>query len=588
MQRKHILVNLAAIVPAGAPLLMRNFLIFALFALCLPGCAGQQPGSAAKAETPGQDQEPVLASDQSQATYHLMMGELALERGYRDEAVREMLLAAEYGNDPEIAARATELAVAAGDAESAERAARRWHQLDPENFSAQRYLMRLLLDQGRVQEALPYLEHIRAGFIESDSPQPDLNVLSILLEGQDMLSAARAMEAVAGGTPMLADTAYALSTLHMAAGQLDRALDFARLAREGDPQWTAATMLMARIMLARGDIDAGLEVAAAAMSHSEDPGERLAYGALLAGAGRYDEARQALMPLLEEYPALPAVLRTLGFVEFQARQWDEAQQYFSRLLSTGQDYEEANFYLASIALEQGHSEEALIRFREVNPGDYFVLAQLGIRDAFLQQGFTDSAILHLQDVGRWRPEYSVPMITAEAELLADLSRFDDALAVYDRGLEKHPGELDLRLGRAFVMDQSGDLKGSIKALRKIVRELPDNAMALNALGYTLADRTSSYREAYKLISKAHELEPSSPAILDSMGWVEFRRGNLEKALKYLERAQRLARDPEIAAHMGEVLWSMGRQEQARQVWDEALERDPDDRVLRETVERLAP
>jgi len=585
---KHILVNLLAIVPAGAALLMRNFLLILLFALCLQGCAAQGSGPPAAAEEAGQAGEQALGSDQAQATYHLMLGELALERGYREEALREMLLAAEYGTDPEIASRATELAMSAGDVEAAERAARRWQYLDPGNFTAQRYLLRLLLDQGRVQEALPYLERVRAEFIESDSPQPDLNVLSILLEGRDMAAAARALESLAGSPPMLADTAYALSTLHMAAGNLDRALDFARLAREADPQWTAATMLMARIMMARGDIDNGLAVAAAAMANSEDPGERLGYGALLAGAGRYDEARAVLGPVLQEYPGLPAVLRTLGFVEFQDRQWEAATEYFSRLLATGQDYEEANFYLASIALEQGQSEEALVRFREVGPGDYFVLAQLGIRDAFLQQGFVDSAILHLQDVGRWQPEYSVPMISAEAELLADLARFDDALAAYDRGLEKHPGELDLRLGRAFVMDRAGDLKGSIKALRKIVREMPDSALALNALGYTLADRTTSYREAYKLISKAYELEPGSAAILDSMGWVEYRRGNLDRALTFLQRAQRLARDPEIAAHMGEVLWAMGRKDQAMEVWQEALERDPDDPVLRQTVERFAP
>lgn len=558
--------------------------------VCLPlmaACAGrgatQDTGSGAMAS----EGAPGLESGQSKATYHLMLGELALERGYQEEAVREMLLAAEYGSDPQVAERATELALAAGDAAGAERGARRWVALDPDSFTAQRYLMRLLLDRGEVAEALPLLQHVRASFRQTDPGQPDLNVLSVLLEGNDMDAAALAMERAAGDAPWPADTAYALATLHMAAGDLARAGDYAEAARQADPSWVAAAMLAARVLMARGDTEQGLQLAGEAVGKSDEPGEQLAYGAMLASADRFGQAREVLLPLLEQYPNLPAVLRTLGFVEYQAREWDEARQYFSRLLATGQDYEEANFYLASIALAQGQPAEALLRFREVEPGNYYILAQLGIRDAFLEQGFVDSAILHLQDVGRWRLEYSVAMHSAEAEMLSDLGRYEEAMAVYDRGLLKHPGELEFRLGRAFAMDRAGDLDGSIKLLRKLAREKPDNATVLNALGYTLADRTTRYREAYKLLDKAYRMEPYNAAIIDSMGWVEYRRGNLEQAEAHLRRALRLARDPEISAHLGEVLWAMGRQDEASEIWRQAQERDPEDRVLREVVERFS-
>jgi tetratricopeptide (TPR) repeat protein len=183
------------------------------------------------------------------------------------------------------------------------------------------------------------------------------------------------------------------------------------------------------------------------------------------------------------------------------------------------------------------------------------------------------------------PEDAESLYLVEAEILDEVGRQDDAMAVYGAALEAFPENPDLRYARAMYAVKRGRLEQAEADLRRIIDEEPSHADALNALGYTLADQTDRFQEAQKLIEKAHQLKPEEPAILDSMGWVNYRLGNYEAALDYLRRALGSMNDGEISAHLGEVLWAMGRHDEAWQVWETALKSFPDHAYLLEVVSR---
>ena len=176
----------------------------------------------------------------------------------------------------------------------------------------------------------------------------------------------------------------------------------------------------------------------------------------------------------------------------------------------------------------------------------------------------------------------------EADLLSKNDYIVAALALLNKALEEHETDINLLYSRAMISEKANDLASMENDLRTILGMEPDNAMVLNALGYTLVDRTDRYHEALELIKRANELKPNDPAITDSLGWAMFRLGNYQEAIRLLEKALADFPDHEVAAHLGEVLWYTGEHDRAREVWREALERRPDSKILKRVIERLAP
>ncbi|NNC55763.1 MAG: tetratricopeptide repeat protein, partial [Pseudomonadales bacterium] len=201
-------------------------------------------------------------------------------------------------------------------------------------------------------------------------------------------------------------------------------------------------------------------------------------------------------------------------------------------------------------------------------------------------GEPERAVEHLVEFARDTPNFSAELNTAAAEILARHDQPDRALEMLNNVLTSQPDNRSARFARAFLYEDLDQVDASIAELRKLLKEQPDDSVALNALGYTLVDRTSRYREGYRLIRKALQLDPNNPAIIDSMGWAEYRRGNLDDAITYLERAYVLVRDPEIAAHLGEVLYVQGQTEQALEIWEQALSENPEAKVLREVMQKF--
>ncbi|MFN2166353.1 MAG: tetratricopeptide repeat protein, partial [Anaerolineae bacterium] len=276
------------------------------------------------------------------------------------------------------------------------------------------------------------------------------------------------------------------------------------------------------------------------------------------------------------------------YLEFSEGNMDDARRHFMALMATGRFPDDAVFYLGSIAEQEGDLHEAVRMYSRVSGGQHLVTAQVRLALLMYRMGRPQLALQHLEEFGRLNPRAEVELSTARAELLARMGDTDAALQAYDELIAAHPEADEALYARALLYERLDRVDEALADMRELLRRRPDDPTFLNALGYTLADRTERYDEAYDLVRRAYEQAPDSPAVVDSMGWVLFRLGRHEEALEYLRRAWDLERDPEIAAHLGEVLWDMGRADEARDVWTDAIVDFPDSEVLRETMRRLDP
>ena len=316
----------------------------------------------------------------------------------------------------------------------------------------------------------------------------------------------------------------------------------------------------------------------------DDDELRMLYGQLLVEEEEYGSARTEFERLLSSKPKAPDVLFALGILSLQLDDSDQARIYFTRLYQTGERRAEATFYLGQVEEQAENFQAALDWYAKTGDAN---ATEAQVRTALIRakMGEVDRAREIVQQLRDQSPGGAESLYLVEAEILAEVGQAEEALGVYATALETFPDSADLRYARAMFAVKRDRLDLAESDLRHIIDGNPEHADALNALGYTLADRTDRLEEARELIEKAHALKPDEPAILDSMGWVQFRLGNHETALGYLRRALDAMSDGEIAAHLGEVLWAMGQREEAWKVWEAALEDHPEHDYLNEVVGR---
>ena len=364
----------------------------------------------------------------------------------------------------------------------------------------------------------------------------------------------------------------------------------------------AATLLKAQAQKEQGDVDAGLATVGKAIKRwpRETP-LRLAQAQLLLQAERNDEAEAAYKRVLGVDPKQPEALFALGLLALDSNRLDAGRYYFGQLWETGLQPNAAAFYQGLVA-EQSASDaddkasaqafyaEALNWYHRVREGDQLLEAQHRIGQVMATSGDVEGALVHYADARQQLPDASVQFYLGEGQVLFDAGRYDQAHALYTAALVANPDNTDLRYARALAAEKIGELDQVESDLCRILEQRPDDPVVLNALGYTLADRTDRHQEALDLIERALELAPDKPFIIDSMGWVLFKLGQHQRALDYLQRAYELLRDPEVAAHLGEVLWVVGEQDRARAVLSEASAENPGlpGDVVRKVIERLTP
>ena len=528
---------------------------------------------------------PAVSLD-AEVLYELLVAEIAIQRKQYDVALRNYLHLARTTRDPRIAGMAARVAIYSRQNRQALEAARLWVQLAPQDLEARQAVIAAYIRNGRMEEALPHIDFL---LDQGGEAENGLRLLTSLLSRErDVQSALQVMKhvmATRGDNPQVL-----LSYGHLAlrSGDLGAALTAIEQALELRPGWTEALLLKARLLQLRDGRDAALDLLARAVSeYKNDVRLRLAYARLLMDAKRYEEALQEYRFLSTLAPENGDLHFTTGLLLMQLKRYEEADQVLRSLRRRGVRFDEINFYLGWIAENRGDDRAAIDYYRAVTGGPNYLEAVVRLAILLGREGELDEARRLLQRTRAEAPAHRQRLYLMEGEILREAKQYEAAMAVFTEALEEFPADTSLRYVRAIVAERLDRLDLMEKDLLRILEREPDNADALNALGYTLADRTDRYEEAYRYIKRALELRPDSHAILDSMGWVLYRMGQYDEAIKYLRLSLQIKMDDEVAAHLGEVLWVSGRQEEALKVWNEALEQFTDNELLLNVIKRFS-
>lgn len=523
------------------------------------------------------------------ASDHILQAEIALHDDDFLKAAAEYRTAAELSEDAEIARQATRLAFDLGFNDDALRAARRWHDLDPDSDEALIHLAQLQLRVGDMRDARRNF----TALIERGEQPADQRLFTLMafISQEDSKRADELMRSLAKPYEDSALAQYAVAAVAMQADDLDVAMERSKLAIELDPEWLKAKLLYARTLLLSGEADKAIDYTARIVGDdpAPSPDARMELALMYMSAGRDDDALSQVNQVLLERASRTDALRMMAIINFRQNNLDAAWDDFEDLLATGDYAADALFYLARIADYRGEFDRAIRLYSEVKAGKNAVTSQ---RRASALIAFEnedpEAALKQLDEFGDSRPPYAVDMVLAQAQLLATLGRHSAALDGYDKAVAYRPDNELIALGRAELMLRMDRLDDSIKAYREAAKRWPDSSMTMNALGYTLADRTDEYREAEKLIRKALKLDPESAAIIDSLGWVLHKRGKNEEALEQLEVAYDRFPDHEVAAHLVEVLAALEQDDQALELLAAAEVEAPDSKLLKDVRERLFP
>lgn len=520
--------------------------------------------------------------------FGVLASEISAQRGdFAPSAATELELAQRTG-DPRLARRAAEFALRAGQMQIATAALAQWAKLDPESRMAREQLFIALLRTGRLDEAKPLVqsllekepERASAIFIELARMSP--------LQTNHTAAFALVRE-LAGRYPDMQEARFAVVAMASEAKeQATLDAEFNRLA-EIAPTWDLPVAWHTDRLVRANQLDAALAFLKKELARR--PGAslnlKLAYPRLLVATKRYDEARQSFTTLHKANPHNPDILFALGLLSFESKDYDAAERYLKQAIEA--NYAAPDFIrltLGQLAEARDKPDQARKWYADVGPGAEYLQAQVRLAQMEAHDGQLDTAIKRLDGLGGNAQE-RIALAVTSSQLAREAKQYERAQQLTNQALLENKGAPDLLYERALVLESLGKPAEAERDLRDYLKQKPNDAQALNALGYTLVSHTQRYKEAKVLLEKALKAEPNSPAILDSMGWLQYKLGKLQEALSYLERAWKEFPDPEVGAHYGEVLWKLGRKTEARAVWSKGHASEPRNTVLNETIKRLA-
>ncbi len=586
---------------------MRRILVAAL-GLALAACAQQQQRQAAPTAAPATAQqkaaesapakaeaaaaEPVAAAEADlpkqeltdEILYEYLLAEIAGQRGSLGLSAQAYADLAKRTRDPRIAKRAAEVALYARMPGAAIDAAKIWYEAEPDSMQALQALTSLLLSAKREGEALPYLQKLLAADASGGN---FLQLNRVLANNPDKAHTLKLVRQLVQPYPKIAQAHFALAQAAAGAGEAELALTEVRAASTLKPDWELPVLFEAQLLQRQSSALALQRLSAFLEQHPKAREVRLSYARLLVAERKYPEARSEFQTLSKDFPDNADVVFAVGVLSMQLEDYAQAEKNFKRLLDLPyRDKNTVRMYLGQIAEDQKNYAEALRWYDEVDSGELHLRAQMRHALVLSKQGKLDAARAYLHQVGAGSAEEKVQLLLTEAQMLRDANRQQDAFDLIADALKNMPDQPELLYDYAMLAEKVGRMDLLESSLRKLIRLQPDHAHAYNALGYSLADRNLRLPEAQDLIEKALKLSPDDPFIIDSMGWVLYRRGEQKQALEYLRKAYTARPDPEIAAHLGEVLWVAGKRGEAEKIWLEASKKTPDNDALNSTIKRF--
>ncbi len=521
----------------------------------------------------------------SDTLYSLLAAEVAGFRMRYDVALEQYLDVARETRDPGVAARATRLALYLKDEQSALETALIWAEEAPQEEEAHRAAVDLLLRQDRLAEAVIHMEAIKdlGGLARFDlfafrsanlTPEQRAGVLQAVSE---MLARHPGDEQLMFAKAVLLEQSQAYEASLVLTDALLEITDNVN-----------AVILKASLLSSLGEDDAAVSFLEAQVSGSADNRRlRIILARMLFEQGDLEAAQTQYGEVLAESPNDGDVLFALALIALDQGLDEEARRYFERMVRWNRRPGEAHYYLGGISERAGENEAALASYMQAGTGYEFIPAQARIASILTDDGRVAEARDHLMRMRQQYPQHRQQLTFLEAQLLTERGMADEVLAFLETVISEDPDNIDMLYFRAMTGQQFDRLDVLEGDLRRVLEIDPDNADALNALGYTLTDQTDRHEEAFELIERALAIKPDEPAFIDSMGWVQYRLKNYDEALKHLRRALSLFQNDEVAAHLGEVLWVIGEREEAMQVWQDALDLTPESEILKRVINRFA-
>lgn len=562
------------------------------FAAILTSCAQQAAIEPATKQIVTETQEPETAPPAlparpftSDTLYALLSAEIAGSRGRYDVALANYVQQAEQTGDPQVAERAYRIARYLGEKKAALRAAQLWAEAAPDDQDAQASAILSLIEADRLIEAFEKTRHnatrnsgsLYQSIAANARHATDTQREELLAQYQQLLALQP------DNVPLLIGTGLLLQQQ----GDGQRALELAEQALTLEPHNTHALVLASGLMHHLGREQDALRLLEDRLTgEPHNTRLRLQYARLLIMSD-LEAAQREFQRLVDANPHDPDMLRALALVAEQRGDLATAEHSYQALIDLEQNTDAAHFFLGKLAESRDKPDEALKHYQSIGPGEEFAAANAQIFAIYLARGQVASAANHYQRMINVVPTEQRDQLTLiYSQRLNGAGLPDEALKVLNQPLAESPHNASLLYSRAMLHQQLGNYQLAEQDLRTIIDDDPDNAVALNALGYILTENTDRYSEAYELIKRAITLQPNDPATIDSLGWVHYRLGNLEIAIRYLRKALHIYPDHEIAAHLGEVLWMNDQQEEARAVWREGLTLTPDSQYILDTLKRL--
>jgi tetratricopeptide (TPR) repeat protein len=520
--------------------------------------------------------------------YEFLLGEIAAQRGKPELAARTYVELAKSTRDPRVAERAFELASEAHDQALALEAAQLWYQTEPDSIRALHAVTALMVASKRVDEAEQYIAKLLAAK-GTNTAAGFMQLNRLLGRNPDKAASLRVVRRLAEPYPKLPEAHFAVAQAAFAAGDEKAALEAIRRASALRPDWDVAALYEAQILQTRAPAEAAAGLERYLEQFPDKRDVRMNYARLLVLDKRYPEARKQFERLLADNPGNADVIYAVGLLAFQLKDYEVAERNMERLIELNyRDVNAVRYTLGQIAEEQKDWAKAIRWYESVGAGEQALPAQLRVASVMAKQGRLDDARAYLRGIVVKEEQQKVQILMAEAQILREAKRDDEAFKLLTKALKDNPGEPDLLYDQALTAEKLERFDVLETNLRTLIKERPNHAHAYNALGYSFADRNMRLDEARTLIERALQLAPNDAFIVDSMGWVLYRQGDTQGAVVQLRRAWSLRPDAEIGAHLGEVLWVAGDHAEANRIWDEALREHPDNETLQKTLRRFRP
>lgn len=520
--------------------------------------------------------------------YQFLLTEIANQRGEADVAVRASASLAHKTRDPRMAMRAAQLAMESGQMDKAIDAIKLWREVEPTSTVARRMLSSVLLRAGKLDEARTELAAILKAD-EVNAGQAFIHLYQALSAYPDKAAALKLMRDLAQPYPNMPEAHWAVAQLAQVAGDEKRALAEVKQANRLRPDWEIAISLEA-MLLQKDSPQAGLDKLKNFLVKHPDANEmRMQYARALLDQKQYQLSRDEFQRLANDNPDSPDMAFAIAMISLQMQDYQGAEEQLKQALSKGKkDQDTVHYYLGQLQEAKKNETEAIANYRLVNGGEYLFTAQIRIAHLLNKRGETAAAMQQLLQAKATDNQQRAQLIMMKSRFLLDAKQGNEAYKMLQQGLVTLPNNPDLLYETAMVAEKIDKFAESEKWLRKLIKIKPDDAQAYNALGFSLLERNERIPEAVVLVEKALQLAPDDAAIIDSVGWGYYRSGKLDESIEFLRRAFAGNPDPEVAAHLGEVLWVNGDQAEAKKIWLDSLKENSDSEALQSVIKKFIP